>query len=62
MRCRWDRSTCRLGLGEEGYDIPDSIEDQLSWLTEAGFDATVTWESDDLAVLIADASASVATT
>ncbi|MEY2436455.1 MAG: hypothetical protein QOF97_1291 [Acidimicrobiaceae bacterium] len=47
---------------EEGYDIPDSIEDQLSWLTEAGFDATVTWESDDLAVVIADASASVATT
>ncbi len=38
----------------EGYDKPDSVEDQLGWLGEAGFDARVTWAKKDLAVLVAD--------
>ncbi len=38
----------------EGYDKPDSVEDQLGWLEEAGFDARVTWAKKDLAVLVAD--------
>jgi tRNA (cmo5U34)-methyltransferase len=36
------------------YDLPDSIEDQLRWLGAAGFQAVVTWQSGDLAVLVAD--------
>jgi tRNA (cmo5U34)-methyltransferase len=35
------------------YDLPDTIENQLVWLVEAGFDARVTWQSGDLAVLVA---------
>lgn len=34
----------------EGYDKPDSVEDQLAWLADAGFDARVTWSRKDLAV------------
>lgn len=36
------------------YDMPDSVEDQLRWLGDAGFDATVGWQCGDLAVFIAD--------
>jgi tRNA (cmo5U34)-methyltransferase len=36
------------------YDLPDTIDDQLRWLTDAGFDATVSWQSGDLAVMVAD--------
>jgi SAM-dependent methyltransferase len=36
-----------------GYDKPDTVADQLVWLTEAGFEAGVAWESGDLAVLVA---------
>jgi tRNA (cmo5U34)-methyltransferase len=35
----------------KGFDLPDSVEDQLQWLAEAGFDATVTWAWKDLAVI-----------
>jgi tRNA (cmo5U34)-methyltransferase len=38
------------------YDRPDTIDDQLRWLRDAGFDATVGWQCGDLAVLIADRS------
>jgi tRNA (cmo5U34)-methyltransferase len=34
-----------------GYDMPDRLDDQLSWLTDAGFDAKVTWVRGDLAVV-----------
>jgi tRNA (cmo5U34)-methyltransferase len=39
------------------YDLPDTIEDQLGWLVDAGFEARVTWQSGDLAVLVASLAA-----
>ena len=36
------------------YDLPDSVADQLAWLRDAGFDARVSWQSRDLAVIVAD--------
>lgn len=39
------------------YDLPDTIEDQLRWLRDAGFEATVSWQCGDLAVFIADRTA-----
>lgn len=36
------------------FDTPSSAGDQLRWLTDAGFTATVTWSEKDLAVLVAD--------
>jgi tRNA (cmo5U34)-methyltransferase len=41
-------------IDEDGYDKPDSIADQLSWLSQAGLRARVHWSSRDLAVLVAD--------
>lgn len=35
----------------EGYDKPDTVEDQLAWLAEAGFAAEVAWTKKDLAVI-----------
>ncbi len=37
-----------------GYDLPDTIKDQLRWLGGAGFEAAVAWQRGDLAVLVAD--------
>jgi L-threonylcarbamoyladenylate synthase len=37
----------------DGYDKPSPIADQLEWLVRAGFDAQVTWEHGDLAVIAA---------
>jgi tRNA (cmo5U34)-methyltransferase len=34
-----------------GYDLPSRADDQLAWLADAGFDASVTWVAGDLAVL-----------
>jgi tRNA threonylcarbamoyl adenosine modification protein (Sua5/YciO/YrdC/YwlC family) len=36
-----------------GFDHPSSLDDQLQWLIEAGFQARVTWQQADLAVLLA---------
>jgi tRNA (cmo5U34)-methyltransferase len=36
------------------YDRPDTIEDQLRWMTTVGFAATATWQCGDLAVMVAD--------
>lgn len=36
---------------EEGYDFPDSVDDQLAWLSEAGFDSELAWICKDLAVI-----------
>lgn len=33
-----------------GFDLPDSIDDQLGWLADAGFDARCVWTEGDLAV------------
>jgi tRNA (cmo5U34)-methyltransferase len=38
---------------EDGVDLPAPIDAQVSWLREAGFDASVVWERDDLAVFLA---------
>jgi tRNA (cmo5U34)-methyltransferase len=38
----------------DDYDRPSSVADQLGWLGEAGFDATVVWSERDLAVVRAD--------
>jgi tRNA (cmo5U34)-methyltransferase len=38
----------------EGFDLPDPVEDQLDWLTAAGFAAQVAWVWKDLAVIRAD--------
>jgi tRNA (cmo5U34)-methyltransferase len=42
---------------EEGYDLPSSIDEQLSWLGEAGLAPRVAWAEADLAVFVADAPA-----
>jgi tRNA (cmo5U34)-methyltransferase len=39
---------------EEGFDFPDPLSEQLAWLSEAGFSATVVWSWKDLAVVQAD--------
>jgi L-threonylcarbamoyladenylate synthase len=36
-----------------GFDKPSSLADQLRWLSDAGFDASVAWEDGDLAVIVA---------
>jgi L-threonylcarbamoyladenylate synthase len=38
-----------------GYDKPDTVADQLRWLSGAGFSARVVWERGDLAVIVAGA-------
>jgi len=44
---------------EEGFDFPDLLVDQLSWLAEAGFSGAVVWRWKDLAVVRADIQASI---
>jgi tRNA (cmo5U34)-methyltransferase len=39
---------------DDGYDLPDSVPDQLSWLSRAGLRARVHWARRDLAVLVGD--------
>jgi tRNA (cmo5U34)-methyltransferase len=39
---------------EDGYDLPDRLDDQLAWLEEAGFRVNVTWAWKDCAVVVAD--------
>jgi tRNA (cmo5U34)-methyltransferase len=34
-----------------GYDLPDSVPDQLEWLRAAGLEPSVTWARRDLAVI-----------
>jgi len=36
-----------------GYDKPSTVAEQLSWLTDAGFDAHLSWSHEDLAVIVA---------
>jgi hypothetical protein len=36
------------------YDLPDTVDDQLRWLGDAGFEAGVAWQAGDLAVMVAD--------
>ena len=39
------------------YDRPSTIDEQLAWLRQAGLEASVAWEHQDLAVLVARLSA-----
>lgn len=39
-----------------GYDKPSTVPDQLRWLQDAGLEATVVWERNDLAVIVAERS------
>lgn len=36
-----------------GFDRPSPLADQLRWLADAGFEASVAWEEGDLAVIVA---------
>ena len=40
---------------DEGYDLPDRVDDQLRWLAEAGLAAEVRWLDRDLVVVVAQA-------
>jgi tRNA (cmo5U34)-methyltransferase len=44
----------RVAPLSEGYDKPDRVDDQLTWLAETGFDAHLEWTRDDLALIVAD--------
>ncbi len=37
-----------------GFDRPSRVDEQLEWLTAAGFTASVAWRHRDLAVIVAD--------
>lgn len=39
-----------------GYDMPDTVADQLSWIADAGLRSTVAWAQRDLAVLVGRSS------
>lgn len=39
---------------EDGYDFPNTIDDLVSWMNEAGFSSEVVWTCKDLAVLRAE--------
>jgi tRNA (cmo5U34)-methyltransferase len=38
----------------EGFDMPDRVDNQLEWLSQAGFAPTVVWSRRDLAVIAAN--------
>jgi tRNA (cmo5U34)-methyltransferase len=38
----------------EGWDKPSTVAEQLGWLADAGFEAVVVWQADDLALFTAD--------
>lgn len=42
---------------EDGFDFPDPVADQLSWLADTGFCTEVVWSWKDLAVVRADVQA-----
>lgn len=39
---------------EEGVDLPDTVADQLGWLTQAGLNASIVFAEEDVAILRAD--------
>jgi tRNA (cmo5U34)-methyltransferase len=38
----------------DGHDRPSTVADQLGWLAEAGFTATLAWSERDLVVVLAE--------
>ncbi len=39
---------------DDGFDLPDTVADQLAWLRDAGLEARVSWQAHDLAVMVAE--------
>jgi tRNA (cmo5U34)-methyltransferase len=39
---------------EEGVDLPDTVADQLDWLTQAGLNPSIVFAEGDLAILRAN--------
>jgi tRNA (cmo5U34)-methyltransferase len=39
---------------DDGFDLPDTVADQLAWLRDAGLEARVSWQGRDLAVMVAE--------
>ena len=39
---------------DQGYDMPSRADEQLQWLTDAGFTASLRWMKRDLAVFVGD--------
>jgi tRNA (cmo5U34)-methyltransferase len=50
-----DRPEDLVTPADEGYDFPSPVREQLLWLANVGFEARMTWQERDLAVLVADA-------
>jgi len=50
-----ERTEDLITPADEGYDFPSPVPQQLAWLAREGFEANVSWQDRDLAVLIADA-------
>jgi L-threonylcarbamoyladenylate synthase len=50
-----DPADARIPL-TPGFDKPSPVSDQLAWLAESGFAATVAWEQGDLAVIVGTAT------
>lgn len=48
-----DLGRAQIPLSQD-FDRPDRLDDQLTWLAAAGFEAQATWVVDDLAVIAAD--------
>ncbi|HST13504.1 MAG TPA: class I SAM-dependent methyltransferase [Gaiellaceae bacterium] len=48
-----DPASARIPLSPD-FDQPDRLDDQLTWLAAAGFNAQATWMADDLAVIAAN--------
>jgi tRNA (cmo5U34)-methyltransferase len=38
----------------DGYDMPSRVDEQLGWLGDAGFSASVAWAGRDLAVIVGE--------
>jgi tRNA (cmo5U34)-methyltransferase len=38
----------------DGYDMPSRVDEQLGWLGDAGFSASVAWAARDLAVIVGE--------
>jgi hypothetical protein len=49
-----DRAEDAITPIDPDYDFPSSAADQLAWLDQAGFAASLQWSEGDLAVLVAD--------
>lgn len=43
-----------VAIDQSGYDKPSGLDEQLEWLAQEGFLASVCWAERDLAVVAAD--------